>query len=82
MGLIIVWLVPAFFFVMFLIATADLGTAVAGSIVFVLFAMKVTVKAHLFHRSTDQPSLPPNPPPQSEQPANLNQRPERQRQRP
>jgi len=71
MGLIIVWLVPAFFFVMFLIATADLGMAIGGSVVFVLFAMKVTVQAHLFHRSTDQPSLPPEQP----QSANLNQRP-------
>ena len=72
MGLIIVWLVPAFFFVMFLIATADLGMAIAGSIVFVLFAMKVTFK--VLHTSPNHPQSTPQPEPPG-QPANLNQRP-------
>ena len=72
MGLIIVWAVTVGYFLLLWFATS-LEMAVAGSVLFVVFALKITVKALPLlaanRRETSQPE------PMEPQSANLNQPP-------
>lgn len=57
------WSVAAFFFVAMWIATGALSMAIAGSIVFVLFAMRVTVMAlHIAATKRQYPMVQPQVP--------------------
>ena len=57
MGLIIVWAVTVGYFLLLWFATS-LELAVAGSVIFVFFALKVTVKALLLPASAHQDHQP------------------------
>jgi len=82
MVLIIVWAVTVGYFLLLWFATT-LQMAVAGSVLFVVFALKITVKALplLLAGRRERVSLTDQPEPPGH-PANLNQRPGKQRQRP
>lgn len=70
MGLIIVWAVTVGYFLLLWSATS-LEVAVAASTLFVVFALKVTVKALLLPASVHQ-DHPPIPEPDQPQAANQN----------
>lgn len=78
MVLIIVWAVTVCYFLLLWFATT-LQMAVAGSILFVLFALKITVKALPLLLANRPAMEPPQPEPGV---ANLNQPPQGRRQPP